>query len=402
LFVGIVNMVDAWDLISTIKAQRSYKDSFVFFDRNNLFLFADALKHLPIPGNFPTEADYLLEQDRELAKQFVKTHYPSLHIPLVRDFSHITDAKSFLYKTKDCWVVKGRNDDAQTFIPESDDPRVAANQVMQVLESGKETYEKSGFILEKKIATLIELTPEKIYYDGVPVAIVMNLENKPFGGGNTSIQTGCAQDLVFPLSFEDKIHEIAFPPFIDALAKKHKGLFYWDASLLIDKNDEKIYFGEFCANRPGYNQIFTELAQCETVHDYFSAITQKQTPFPVGTYSASVRMFNMNRDLKTEKLAAGIPINNQNSSLKNVWLWDVRQDIETMQSVGYDWGLGVVTGSGKTMEEAVDAVYDNVSHISFNGNYYRPKFDFLSKEYPTSIVNRLEYGEEEGLYKANQ
>jgi hypothetical protein len=46
----------------------------------------------------------------------------------------------------------------------------------------------------------------------------------------------------------------------------------------IDKRTGKIYFGEFCSNRPGYNSLFTELAQCSSVHHYFSSVVRKQNP----------------------------------------------------------------------------------------------------------------------------
>ena len=96
-----------------------------------------------------------------------------------------------------------------------------------------------GYVLEKFIPSIIELTPEKMYYDGVPLLTTINIENKPFGSGNISVQTGCSEDLVFPIPFEEKINQISFPPIIDEMARQHKGLFIWDASLLISKKDGK-------------------------------------------------------------------------------------------------------------------------------------------------------------------
>jgi hypothetical protein len=78
----------------------------------------------------------------------------------------------------------------------------------------------------------------------VPLAVVLELENKPFGSGNISTQTGRSENLLFPIEMGDKINAVAFSPVVDAMAKQHKGLFYWDASLLIDKRTGKIYFGE--------------------------------------------------------------------------------------------------------------------------------------------------------------
>src|SRR5207237_10376891 len=112
-------------------------------------------------------------------------------------------------------------------------------------------YERLWFILELFIPAIIEITPEKMYYDGVPLITTLNFENKSFGSGNISIQTGCAEDLIFPIDMDDRINKICFPPIIDEMARKHKGLFIWDASLLTNRRDGKMYFCDFCFNRTG-------------------------------------------------------------------------------------------------------------------------------------------------------
>ena len=58
-----------------------------------------------------------------------------------------------------------------------------------------------------------------------------------------------------------------------------------------------------------------------------------------------------------------------------------------------------VTGSGKAIQDAVKEMYRCVDDFSFVGAYYRPRFDYLSLDYPTSIVNRLNYGLQRGLYQ---
>jgi len=44
-------------------------------------------------------------------------------------------------------------------------------------------------------------------------------------------------------------------------------------------------------------------------------------------------------------------------------------------------------------------MYKNVEGFSFVGAYYRPKDDYVSLDYSTSIINRLNYGLERGLYR---
>jgi hypothetical protein len=234
----------------------------------------------------------------------------------------------------------------------------------------------------------------------VPLGTSIDLENKSFGSGNLSVQTGCSQDLVFPTYMDDRINKIAFPEIVDQMAKRHKGLFIWDASLLISKRDGKIYFGEFCSNRPGYNTIFTELAQCGHVHEFFEKIVAKQNPFTLGTVATSVRIFNMNTDEEDNQVSANMTIDYRPEIEKDLWLWDVKKTNKGgLVCVGSDWNLAVVTGFGKSIDEAITRLYKNVEGFSFVGAYYRPKDDYLSLDYSSSIINRLNYGLERGLYQ---
>ena len=197
----------------------------------------------------------------------------------------------------------------------------------------------------------------------------------------------------------DKINTIAFPPVVDAMAKQHKGLFYWDASLLINKRTGKIYFGEFCSNRPGYNSLFTELAQCSSVHHYFSSIVRKESPFKLGTVATSVLLLNPATDEETGRTTEGLRVDYKPEIEQNLWLWDVRREGNRLVTVGDDWNLGVISGAGDSIDQAVNSMYKNVDGFSFAGAYYRPKSDFLSLDYPTSILNRINYGLEKKLYQ---
>lgn len=399
LFDGILNKTPATELIEKLKTVRDPENYFVFFDFNNMFKFSEQIKDMPFHGNFPTEEDHLFEIDRDEAKEFVNKNYDRVKIAGKKEFKRIADAEKFLKETDEIWVLKGLNESARSVVPDIDDPQLAAGQILDALYQDKETYENPGFMLENLIPNVIELTPEKIYYDGVPLAVTINFESKPLGSGDISIQTGCTADLVFPIDMEDRICKIAFPPIVDEIAKKHKGLFIWDASLLINKRDGKIYFGEFCSNRPGYNSSFTELSQAKSVGDFFMDVSQKKNPFKLGSVGTSVRIFNMNRNPSTQQIMGGIKIDYKPGIEKDLWLWDAKREKGKLVSVGYDWNLAVMTGSNRSIDDAVQRLYKNIDNFSFVGGYYRPKFDYLSLEYPTSILNRLNYGVERGLYK---
>jgi hypothetical protein len=400
LFKGMVNLQDAHAVIEKMKQIPNPKEYFVFFEENNLYRWADKIRHLDFHGNFPTREDYMFEIDRDMAKQFVAKYYPKLRVPDVKEFSKIADAVEFLRQTNEIWVLKGKHDAAQTFIADSNDPGLAGEQIIEMLTNFPDKYERLGFILELFIPSIIELTPEKMYYDGVPIGTSIGIENKNFGSGNISVQTGCAEDLVFPTDMEDRINKIAFPEIVDEMAKQHKGLFIWDASLLINKKDGKIFFGEFCSNRPGYNSFFTELAQAGSINDFFTNAVNKKPVFKLGTIATSVRIFNLNRDDDTEQVSDGITINYKPEIENDLWLWDAQKnDRGKLVTVGSDWNLAVITGAGKSIDEAINKLYKNIESFSFMGSYYRPKDDYLSLDYPTSIVNRLNYGLERGLYK---
>lgn len=399
LFKNMLKIQPAERIIELLLAAKNPSEYFIFFEENNLYRWADKIRHLNVHGNFPTKDDYLFEIDRDRAKEFVKSHYQKLYTPEVREFSKVNEAIAFLRESKDIWVLKGKYDKARTYVPSINNPELARGQIMEMLSNFPQDYERMGFILEIFIPTIIELTPEKLYYDGVPLATTMNFENKSFGSGNISIQTGCAEDLVFPTDMEDKINKICFPPIVDEMAKQHKGLFIWDASVLINRREGKMYFGEFCSNRPGYNSLFTELAQAGSVTQFFEKIVRKESPFNMGTIATSVRLFNLNRDDDLQ-VAADITIDYHSEIEKDLWLWDVRKNQRgKLVTVGVDWNLAVITGAGKSVDEAVSKMYRNVDAFAFVGAYYRSKHDFLSLEYPTSILNRLNYGLERGLYR---
>lgn len=399
VFDGIVKKRMAEELLKEMKTYKNPQDYFVYFDTNGLYALAEQIKDLGFHGNFPTREDYLFETDRDKAKEFVKKHYSKLSVPRKKEFSSVADAKKFLADTDEVWVLKGNSDSSSVFVPDVDDPVLAAKQVIESLEKDADSFVQEGFILELLIPSVMELTPEKLYYDGVPIAVSIDIENKPIGSGNISVQTGCAADMVFPITDTDRIAQIAFPPIVDEIAKQHKGLFYWDASILINKRDGKMYFGEFCPNRPGYNASFTEFAQCGSVHEFFEKVVQKKNPFTLGTVATSIRIFNFHRDSDTHQTLGGLTIDFAPEIEKDVWLWDAKKRGKKMVNLGYGDFIAVITGSGNSVEEAVNRMYRNLEKFSFLGAYYRPRADYLSLGYATSILNRLNYGMERGLYQ---
>src|SRR5438874_11989749 len=106
---------------------------------------------MPFHGNFPTEADYLFEQNRDQAKELVREHYSRLHVPDVKPFKDVREAVEFLKSTEQLWVLKGQDDSVKTFVPDVDDPKLAATQIIETLIENTDAYASAGFILEQLI-----------------------------------------------------------------------------------------------------------------------------------------------------------------------------------------------------------------------------------------------------------
>lgn len=382
---GLIRKQSADSLMKFLKGK---KDFFVFYDMNLCFRYAEALSKYNFLGNHPTEQDRIFETDRNAAKEFVKKNYPGIEVASVQEFKKVKDAQEFLKDTDKLWVLKGLDDDAKTVVPNNDDPKLASQQILEALTNGQKLYEKQGFILEQKIANVIEVTPQKVWYDGVPVYTDIDLENKRINSAETGIMTGCAQDLVFETPMDAKINKLAFPKAVDDLAKKHKGIFIWDLSILFDPKSGKPYMGEFCPNRFGYNALYTEITLNGNATGYFNKIINKKSPLRQG-FASSVRIFNRVADSDIPGFARK-DMKIIYKDLKNIWLMDVYKK-DDLFTAGYSKDLCVATGLGKTIEESATDAYKNAEQISNDDFEKRPLFDYLSKDYNSSIINRYNY-----------
>ena len=85
------------------------------------------------------------------------------------------------------------------------------------------------------------------------------------------------------------------------------------------------------------------------------------------------------------------------TSLDGIWLYDFYQNKNRLLSIGYSWDSCVLTGAGFSIDDAIDSAYDRLENIDMDANVVRPKFDFISMEYPTAIFNRYNYVVEHNL-----
>ncbi|MDE2233415.1 MAG: hypothetical protein KGJ90_04890 [Patescibacteria group bacterium] len=388
---GILDVRTAQSVVDYLRTVEDKGEWFVFCDMNYTFKYATMLSEFMPHGNFPTAFHRELEVDRNKAKEFIEENYPHVNKGKHVEFKDVASAKKFLEKADEVYVLKGDGMDAPTVVPPTDEVDAARQLLLDSLDKNAESY-SAGIVLEVKLSDLIELTPEKVFYDGKPLYASLDLENKKKYAGDVGGElTGCSQDLVFETSFNDKINKIAFPSAVDELAWKAKGLLFWDLSLLVSKRTGKIYPGEFCSNRPGWNAFLTEVDGLDIVN-YFNDVVAGINPWDKPRFSASVRIFN---DSEEKDVAIICPPEIE----EHVALMDAKMKDGKLVTVGYMADVAIVTGSGDTMEEAAGNCYDNAKQFLLSTKKwgYRHKGDFLDTSYPTAIPNRLDYAKEHEL-----
>lgn len=392
LYDGIITKHDARKVLKAMSKIKDKENYFILSDLNNTFKYTQLAEKMGFTGFMPTEQDRIFEVERSQSKQFVEENYPDIFIQEVQEFSNIEEGISFLEETDKFWVLKSEGDNGDTIVPESEDIELSKEQLIDSLTKQQKEYEQNGFILEEKIINPIEITPEFMFWNGELVCSTIDLENKPIGAGNKGSQTGCASNLVFKITEEDEIHKIACPPKVYEMAKAKKGLFIWDISILIDTNGT-MFFGEFCSNRFGWDSFPTELSMCESASEFFEAITEGENPFEYN-FGASVRLFNI--DSGGKLLENGL-VEWKDEADYNLFVYEMKMKNNKFVSTSSTWDFAVATGASDSLEDAVNICYNNSDMITFDAKYARPKFDFLSEEYPTSIMNRYNYLVENNL-----
>ncbi|MFD1558367.1 hypothetical protein ACFSHT_22505 [Paraburkholderia silviterrae] len=393
-YQGLMERKTAEEVIKMLAmVPRSQRDDyFIFFDYNNMYPIAERLVKMGYRnGLLPTEWYYRMEKERALAKSFVKKHYPLVKVAEARNFKSAKDGITFLQQSESVYVLKSNGNSGGTKVPRTDDPQEGRELLIEALTKEKSAYEAGGFLLEEKIPNCQEVTPVMVFYDGEPVYSLAEFESKSFGAGDIGIQKGGNLALSVKTDLGCRLNEVAFPEIVYELAQKQPGLAIFDVGLLY--NGEDFYFTEFCAMRYGWDGLFSEMVMRDDgspfVGNYFTDIANGRNPL-VNTYGASVRLFNIGGGgEKTDKSPDDIDVKWKDAAENNLFWYGIKKKSGSIVSVGRFDLLGVATGASDVMETAVEKVYDVVDTVTFENLYYRPKFDFLSHAYKSSIPNRL-------------
>ena len=402
LYDGILDKHPATKVLDWMRGLNDKSEWFVLFDYGDLWPLSErALKMGFTKGIFPTEESYKLEKDRQAGKEFARKYYPDLKVAEVHEFKKVDDAIKFLQDDKEhIYVLKSEGSNAETVVPQTTDVDLGRRQIIGALLTERAGYEKGGLTLEEKIAKPIELTPIMVFWEGKPLFSLIELENKPLGSGNIGRLTGGCQNLTMETRLNAPINKIAFPQIIYEMAKKQPGLSIYDAGLLFD--GEEFYFTEFCSQRWGYDGFYSELEMCGNHQHklaavrHFDLITQGQNPLTY-KFGAAVRLFQTQPDPKFgDMFESGYEVDWLNEVSEQLYLYNIRREKDVdgekrFLSVGYEKDLGVATGAANNMQDAIENAYRAAYGVAMTGLYFRPKFDFLSKDYFTSIANRYDF-----------
>lgn len=389
MWEGILTKEKAETYIDKIAKFDNKDEYFVVFDFNTLWMFADKAKKAGFKyGLFPNKLDYLLESDRNLAKQFVMDNYPELKVAESLEFKSVDEAIEMIDESEDFWALKGNDNCFNTVVPSTKNIDFARDEIKDVLNFHKADAEKKGFVLEKQIRDGVEFCTERIYWNGKPIAHSIDLENKAMGNGNVSVKVGCAENMIISIPDDAPILLKSFSEASDKLASKHDGLFFIDANTIL--KDGELYFLEFCT-RWGFDSTQTEVEMAGSVSNYFESIANGKCPFEK-KYGVAIRGLNLNTD-ETGALTPGIQMRWTEESEKHLFPFDVFKDKDTGKYIhnGYEWELlAVFTGSSDDPDYAIMKAYEALGDFSFNEMYYRSYDDFICREYDGSILNRLD------------
>ena len=397
LYDGILKKHSLSETLKMMEDIQNKEEYFVIFDYNAFCNIAEQVLKMGFKdGHFQTVADFQREKARQRAKEFVKKHYKYLKLIDYTEISGVDNAIKFIEESDKLWVVKSDGNLGETIVPDSDNIDMAKQQVIGELQADKKAYDKGKLILEQKIPKPIEFTPQMIWYNGKPICSQVEIETRMFGSCDIGPQTGGNQNLIIQTPLDCRINKMFFPPVVHAIAAQHKGMFLFDAGVLYDGQD--FYFTEFAGNRNGWGGIFSEVSMSlkngKLSSNYYESIKNGENPY-THRYGACLAIYSLHNDDKVIGTPQdGLPFYITDEVKRSAFMVQMKQKDNKPVSVGYrcfdSAPLGYITGRGNDVDDAIDSVYENLKGFSMKGIYYRPKCDFASTSYTSSVFNRLD------------
>jgi hypothetical protein len=318
-----------------------------------------------------------MEHDRQACLSFVSSY--GLEAPPSFSYSSADEAIRFCKEhPRTAYVYKpddGAN--ADTFLPESEEPAEANFELRTHLKSGAIS---GSFILQERKQG-VETNVEVWIQNGEPVFAFMTLESKKRYTGDMGELAGCAFDFVWTIPLDCRAVTESVGRLYPAYREmKYSG--FADANFIAARDG--IWFFEKC-ERLGYNahpNLFWNL-NLGTLGEVFSTLADRTfRPNFSGGFGASVTMNTKDNP------EGGKVIQFPQKLWKDIYLWDACRSGEHILTAGYDRDVLILTAYGYTMPTAWELLMRRASEVRFPFRHYR--IDGDSTAIPSSPIRRYE------------
>jgi phosphoribosylamine-glycine ligase len=376
-------LVTKTPLSNLLASRKDFRDAYWIWDLNHSVDENETLRTEGFRVLGGGRHAFTMEHDRKACLEFA-AHY-GLNAPPSERFDDPAKAIDFCKLHPDtAYVYKpDTGDNFETFLPESEDPG-DANQEMQIhLRSLLEAQALTSAFLLQERKDGVETNVEVWFQQGEPIFAFMGLECKRRHVLDLGELTGCALDYVFTIPIGCR----AVSASIEKLAPAYRTMKYTgfaDANYIASKDG--VWFLEKC-ERFGYNahpNLFWNLGRTGVGETLASLVDGHLEPNFAEGFGASVTMSTK------ETSPPGKPIQFPPKLQNDLYFYDVYRRDGLYLTAGYDRSGDVllVMGYGYTMPTAWEAVMKKAAEVRFPYRYYRTDGD--QTNYPSSPIRRYE------------
>ena len=371
------NMVEKADLEDVFERRADHRDGYWIWDNNHSVEENETLRaegYRVLGGGRYADT---MEHDRHACLEHAAVY--GLMAPPSHRFDNTADAIQFCCKNRRTAYVYKPDEGAnfETFLPESEDPMDANEELRLHLES---IEPKSAFILQERKEG-IETNVEVWFDRGDPVFAFMTLECKKRCALDLGELVGCAFDFTFVIPLDSR----AVTESVGRLYPAYKKMQYtgFGAANFIASRDG-VWFFEKC-ERFGYNthpNLLVNLSREPVANILASLIDGSFKPNFSGGFGATITMSTK------ENPVGGKPILFPERLWPDIYWWDVYKKGNTYVTAGYDRDgyVLIVNGFGYTIQTAWENVAKKADQIRFAYRQYRP--DGAGTDYPSSPLRR--------------
>lgn len=372
-------MVEKYTLQDLMERREGFRDYYWIWDFNHSVQENEVLRSEGFKAFGGGQYCDDMEHNRQDCLELLSTY--GLEAPPSHPFTNTDDAIKFCTEHPEtAYVYKpDEGDNFETFLPESEDP-VDANQELRMhLQS--DSHEGS-FILQERIDG-VETNVEVWFENGEPIFAWMQLECKRKYVMDLGELTGCALDIAFVIPLDCKAVQLTVGKLYPAY-KKRKYTGFGDANFIAAKDG--VWFLEKC-ERFGYNShanLFFNLSLKGFGQVMSDLVDGSFRPDFAGGFGTSVTMSTK------ENAPGGKVIQFPQKLWKDIFFWDAYKSGDLYLTAGYDktGSILIVTGYGYTIPTAWENVMRKAKAIRFPYRHFRPDGD--QTNFPSSPIRRYE------------